>query len=141
MATRRLERSSEKKLWQTSSRMLRIAQKDWNCEQSFMTLHKSTGRATPKMWSNYVKCCALFDVVVNKKPNTFFFKLMENNLVEQRFEGLIFTRTNRLKIGLNCLSNRLMYVSRQLNFNWLMCAKATSKVRCKTRMIRNALDI
>ncbi len=93
------------------------------------------------MWSNYVKCCALFDVVVNKKPNTFFFKLMENNLVEQRFEGLIFTRTNRLKIGLNCLSNRLMYVSRQLNFNWLMCAKATSKVRCKTRMIRNALDI
>jgi hypothetical protein len=130
----------KKKLWQTSSRMLRITQKDWNYEQSFMNLHKDAGRATPEMWSNYVQCCALFDVVVNGKPSVLLFKLMENHLVEQRFEGLIFTRSNRLKIGMNCLSNRLMYVSRQLNFNWLMVAKATFKVRCKTLMIKNALD-
>jgi len=32
---------------------------------------------------------------------------MENNLVEQRFEGLIFTQSNRQKIGMNCLSNHL----------------------------------
>jgi hypothetical protein len=120
--------------------MLKIAQKDWNCEQSFMNLHKSAGRVTPKIWSNYIQCCTLFDVVMNGKPNILLFKLMGNNLIEQRFQGLIFTRTNRLKIGVNCLSNCLAYVSHQLNFNWLSSAKTTFNVRYKTLMIKNALD-
>ena len=134
-----LSAAIKKKLWQASSRMLRITQKDWNCEKSFEELHKITRRATPKMWSNYVHCCALFDVVENGKPSILLSKLMENNLVEQRFDGLIFTRSNRLKIGMNCLSNRLMYVSCQLNFNWLMYSKTAFKVKCKTMMIKEAL--
>jgi hypothetical protein len=69
----------KKKLCQASSRRYRIAQKEWNCEKFFDELHKITERATPKMWSNYVQCCVLFDVVI-----TLLCKLMENNLVEQR---------------------------------------------------------
>jgi hypothetical protein len=48
----------KRKLWQASSRMLKIAQKDWNGEKSFQELHKESKRATSKMWSNYVHCCA-----------------------------------------------------------------------------------
>ena len=82
----------KKKLWQTSSRMLRIAQKDWNYARSFIDLHKDARRATPEMWSYYVHCCALFDVVMNGKPGMLLCNLMDNNLVERRFNGLIFTR-------------------------------------------------
>ena len=73
----------KKKLWQTSSRMLRIAQKDWNYAKSFIDLHKDARRATPEMWSNYVHCCALFDVVMNGKPGMLLCNLMDNNLVER----------------------------------------------------------
>jgi len=131
----------KKKLWQASSRMLKIAQKDWNGEKSFTELHKVSKRATPKMWSNYVHCCALYDVVMSGKPNILLCRLMENNLVDQRFQGLVFTRSNRLKIGTNCLSNRMMYVSRKLNFNWLMQTKTTFKMKCKKLMINDALGL
>jgi hypothetical protein len=53
----------KKKLWQASSRTLRIAQKDLNLEKLFVKLRKITEKATPKMWSSYVQCCELFDVV------------------------------------------------------------------------------
>jgi hypothetical protein len=129
----------KRKLWQASSRMLKIAQKDWNSVKSFQELHKESKRATPKMWSNYVHCCALYDVVMSGKPSILLCRLMENNLVEQRFQGLVFTKSNRIKIGANCLSNRMMYVSRKLNFNWLMCSKTVFKMRCKKLMINDAM--
>ena len=131
----------KRKLWQASSRMLKIAQKDYNSEKSFQELHKESKRATPKMWCNYVHCCALYDVVVTGKPNVLQCRLMENSLVEQRFQGLKFTKSNRLKIGANCLSNRVMYVSHKLNFNWLMYSKTMFKMQCKKLMINDALGL
>jgi hypothetical protein len=131
----------KKKLWQASSRMLKIVQKDWNGEKSFQELHKISKRATPKMWSNYVHCCALYDVVTTRKPNLLLSKLMENNLVEQRFQGLVFTKSNKIKIGLNCLSNRVTNVSRRLNFNWLMLSKTVFKLKCKKMMINDVLGL
>ena len=131
----------KRKLWQASSRMLQIALKDWNHERSFMDLHKEARRATPEMWSNYVHCCAMFDIVISGKPNVLLCNLMCNSLVEQRFKGLKFTRSNRLKIGMNCLSNHLVHVSRQLDFNWVMLSKTAFKIRCKELMIKNVLEI
>ena len=43
----------KKKLWQASSKMLKICQKDWNGQYSFKILHKMSKRATHKMWLNY----------------------------------------------------------------------------------------
>ncbi len=40
----------KKKLWQASSKMLKICQKDWQRHYSFRTLHKISCRATPEMW-------------------------------------------------------------------------------------------
>ena len=121
--------------------MLKIAQKDYNNEKSFQELHKESKRATPKMWCNYVHCCALYDVVVTGKPNVLQCRLMENSLVEQRFQGLKFTKSNRLKIGANCLSNRVMYVSHKLKFNWLMYSKTMFKMQCKKLMINDELGL
>jgi hypothetical protein len=66
---------------------------------------------------------------------------VQNNLVDQRFQGIVFTRSNKLKIGTNCLSNRMMYVSSKLNFNWLMQTKTTFKMKCKKLMINDVLEL
>ena len=40
----------KKKLWQTSSKILKICQKDWFGKHSFKTLNKMSNRATPELW-------------------------------------------------------------------------------------------
>jgi hypothetical protein len=52
--------STLKKLWQASSKMLQIVQKDWKRKHSYKNLHKLSNRATPEMWSNYTTACAMF---------------------------------------------------------------------------------
>jgi len=78
----------KRKLWQVSIiKNVRIAQKrlagtSKNCLTNCTKL--ITGRATPKMWSNCVQCCALFDVIMTGKPSIMLCKLMES-------KDLIFT--------------------------------------------------
>ena len=57
----------KKKLWQASSKMLKICPKDWLGKHSFKKLHKISNRATPKMWSNYSVACWMFQSVYKKQ--------------------------------------------------------------------------
>jgi hypothetical protein len=91
----------KKKLWQASSKMLKICQKDWQGQFSFKTLHKISGRATPEMWSNYSAACGMYNVITTCFPEETFVNLTENFLNSERSQGLQFTRSNRLKIGFN----------------------------------------
>ena len=102
-----LSATLKKKLWQTSSKMLKICQKDWLGTYSFKTLHKISNRATPEMWSNYSTACGMFHVISTGVPEDTLVNMTENFLNSERNEGLQFTRSNKLKIGFNCLSNRL----------------------------------
>ncbi len=96
----------KKKLWQASSRMLKICQKDLQGQFSFKTLHKISGRATPEMWSNYSAACGM---IISSHHEDTFVNLTVNFLNSERSQGLQFTRSNRLKIGFNvmCGSNVL----------------------------------
>ena len=91
----------KKKLWQASSKMLKICQKDWQGQFSFETLHKISGRATPKIRSNYSAACGMYNVITTCVPEETFVNLTENFLNSERSQGLQFTRSNRLKIGYN----------------------------------------
>jgi hypothetical protein len=62
----------KKKLWQASSKMLKICQKDWQRQFSFKTLHKISGRATPEMWSNYSAACGMYNVNHNVCSGGYF---------------------------------------------------------------------
>jgi hypothetical protein len=62
----------KKKLWQASSKMLKICQKDWQGQFSFKTLHKISGRATPEMWSNYSAACGMYNVNHNVCSGGYF---------------------------------------------------------------------
>ena len=42
----------KKKLWQASSKILKICLKDWFGHYSYKVLHKMSNRALPEMWSN-----------------------------------------------------------------------------------------
>ena len=68
------------------------------------------------MWSNY---SGMFNVIKICIPEDTLVNMTENFLNSERNEGLQFTRSNKLKIGFNCLSNRLQKVSLALKNNSL----------------------
>ena len=98
-------------LKKASSKMLKICQKDWQGQFSFKTLHKISGKATPEMWLNYSAAFGMYNVITTCVPEETFVNLTENFLNSKRNQRLQFTRSNRLKIGFNCLSNCLQKIS------------------------------
>jgi hypothetical protein len=105
-----LSATLKKKLWQKSSKMLKIYQKDWQGQYSFKMFHKISKRATPEMWSNYSAACGMYNVITTNVPEDTFVHLTENFLNSKINQGLQFTRSNRLKIGFNCLLYRLQKI-------------------------------
>ena len=126
-----LHSNLKNKLWQASSRMLQIVQKDYDKVLSFDDLHRLTNRASPNMWCNYVTACAMYDCVTNEVPQNILTKMTINSLNTSRRPGITFTRTNHIKIGFNCLGNRLQLVSTQLNIDWSIMSKQAFKKHCK----------
>ena len=98
--------------------MLVIVSKDFTGRRSFLSLHKQYVRATPEMWTNYVTANAMFNVIMRQTPGCIVVKLLLNTLHNDRHKGMRFTRSNHVKYGFNCLSNRLQKVSSMLNVDW-----------------------
>ena len=135
MAINNPEQSGQKMIWQASSRMLQIVKKDYNRVHSFESLHKQFKRASPAMWCNYVTACAMHDVVINRVPENVIAKMTINWLSNSRRRGMTFTRSNKLKIGFNCLSNRLQNVSTNLDVDWQQMSNTSFKLRCKRQFL------
>jgi hypothetical protein len=93
------------------------------------------------MWANYSTACSMFDVVSTGIPEDIVVNMTENFLNSARNEGLLFTRSNKIKIGFNCLSNRLQKVSSVLkNDNWMRESKISFKLKCKRVFILDELQ-
>ena len=130
-----LKADLKKKLWQASSRMLQIVQKDINRQLSYDQLHVISKRASPAMWCSYVTACSMYDIIVNQVPENVLAKVTINYQPSTRRTGLLFTRSNKLKVGFNCLSNRLQLVSRELDIDVQSMSKNVFKMYCKRKFI------
>ncbi len=94
--------SYNQKIWQTSSKMLKICQKDCKGQFSFKMLHKISKRATPEMLSNCSATCGMYNVIT-----TFVPVYLTKNFLNSDSQ---FTRSNRLKTVFNRLSNCLQKI-------------------------------
>ena len=129
----------KKVLWQSSARMLRIVDKDYVGIKSFMSLHIKYRRATPEMWGNYSTACALKHVMSTQTPDSIVNNLTLNVLNNERRLGMICTRSNVCKIGFNCLSNRLQYVTNRMKVNWMDMSKTSFRRFAKGLFINDVL--
>ena len=135
-----LAASLKKKIWQASSRMLRIVAKDFLGLHSYMYLHRIYLRATPEMWSNYSTACGMYNLVCRQSPEQVVPFLMMNALHSSRQQSYTFTRSNMTKIGFNCFSNRLQLVSNRMKCDWQQMSYEMFKVRCKDLFINKLLN-
>ena len=86
---------------------------------SFPNLHKMAGRATPDKLIYYKLALQLFRVVNYHIPTPDWINVNLNNIQTTRQTKFITQRTNRLKIGMNILSNRFYYLNGKIDLDYL----------------------
>ena len=129
----------KKKLWKASSHMLQVVNKDFSRQNSFMELHRQYKRATPMMWSNYMTAMSMHDMLCDQLFDYLNPSFTLNVLHSERRRAPLFTRSNKTKIGFNCVSNRLQVVSTTLTDDWTLLNRNSFKVLCKKLFIDNEL--
>ena len=89
------------------------------------------GRATPSKLPDYKLSLQLYKTFNYWIPTRDWIELNFNNIQTTRQGCFMTNKTNRLKIGMNILSNRLWYLNGKIDLNWLNMSFQTYKIKCK----------
>ena len=115
MINRGLSSKNKHKLFQSSAHCLRIVCKDYMRLFSHIELHILCNRALPLQWSDYVSSTIVQKILTSEKPEYLYGKLNEKLIYHDRTDKLYTRPSNKLKIGLNCISNRSMHVMKRFH--------------------------
>lgn len=96
-------------------------------------IYKLCKRATPEMICNYYTANTLHSILKNKSPVSIFESL-ELSLVQNEITGSThFPDKSSKKIDLNCLQNRVKYISKKVPRNW--CQMTSSIFKKKSKLL------
>ena len=98
---------------------------------SFPNLHEMAGRATPDKMIDYKLALQQLRVVNYHIPAPDLINVNLNNIQTTRQTKFVTQRTNRLKIGMNILSDRFYYLNGKIELDWLNLPFGSYKVKCK----------
>ena len=130
-----LKESLYKKLFSQSGQCLSTC----NRELSYINLHKKYLRATPKLFSFYQTAVNYYETMTEQVYAIEIPNIRANTLTERRNVMLTFVRSNKYKVGLNLLSNRLRAISNIIPKNCLSHSKDQFKTFCKVNLIQKGL--
>ena len=98
---------------------------------SFNSLHEMVGRATPDKILDYKQALQLYKVVKNNVPTPDWININFNNIHTTRQTRFMTGKANKLKVGMNQISNRFYYLTGKIELDWLNLSYDTYKVKCK----------
>ena len=127
----KLNQISKKQLLRASANALKLCEKTYDPNISFVELHKKYDRALPNDFNLYKHCLLLFKV--------FNFKVPKNDWIDLNFQMLNSSRQKffdvqsraRFRVGNNILCNRLSCLNRKLDVNLLNLSNESYKIACK----------
>jgi hypothetical protein len=111
-------KSGLKKLERASTSMLRIVHKNNYSKLPPKNLHSLFQCATPEQSAEIHTAKTLHRVLHDTFPDSVLTTLTYNFTENRRHKGLLFTSSNKSKIGENCLGNRVSEVSKKLSNDW-----------------------
>ena len=131
-----LKDSLFKRLFSQSGQCLKIL----NSNVSYANLHKDYLRATPKLFLHYQTAVSYYEIV-NEQVYQHEKNIVESNtLSDRRNAFLTFVRSNKYRVGLNLLSNRLRAISGLIPKNSISYSKNMFKTYCKINIIQRGLS-
>ena len=118
-------------LLRISTQALKIASNDTYNTFSTQDLHIMFARFTPNQMMQYVSFLNLYKCVNNKIPESIWIELQFNHQPLTRANKILFPPSNKLRVGLNSLSNRLSYSSTMITNDDLNKSYPTFKIMAK----------
>ena len=98
---------------------------------SFGSLHEMAGRSTPDKLMFYKLALQLYRTFNYKCPTNDWLSINFNSVLTSRQNKFSINKTNRLKVGMNILSNRFNTLNGKIDLNWLNLGLDTYKINCK----------
>ena len=98
---------------------------------SFNDLHEMAGRATPDKLSNYKLALQLYKTYNYHLPRQDWINLNLQSILTTSQKHFLTHKSNILKVGMNCVSNRFYYLNGIIKLNWLNLSMDSFKVKCK----------
>jgi hypothetical protein len=123
--------SIKKLLLSTSSNALKVA---FNYRFQFINyieLHKMAGRANPSMLTNYKLALLLYNIHNSVNQSDEWVHLNLNPATTSRQTCFHVIRNNRIIIGLNAITSRLMFLNDKIPLELLNIGYDSYKVECK----------
>ena len=130
-----LKQSIKQKILSSSASVLKACMKFNSRMISFERIHLMNNRATPEKFLMYKHALALYRLYNSNKPSLEWCALNLNQILTSRQTRFQIAKTNRLKVGLNALANRLYILNGQVPLSWLDGGFETFKVKCKALLI------
>ncbi len=111
----------------------------YKCTIYGLNLHKKYLRATPKLFSFYQTAVNYYETMTERVYAREIPNIIANTLTERRNVMLTFVRSNKYKVGLNLLSNRLRAIINIIPKICLSHSKDQFKTFCKVNLIQKGL--
>ena len=103
---------------------------------SYQDLHKLTNRATPEMLAHYKLALSLYKVFNDKSPLNEWLHLNFTQINTTRQTSFMTSKANKLKLGMNCLSNRFNHLNGKIPLLWLNKSFDCYKIECKKLFLK-----
>ena len=103
---------------------------------SFIELHNAYHRATPERFLLHKHTISLFKLINDPTFTTEWVALNFNQILTSRQTKFLATKTNKRKVGLNALANRVYILNNRIPLDWFNLSLDSFKVHCKKEFIQ-----
>ena len=104
---------------------------------SFVNIHKMNKRATPEAFMSYKTAIQLHKLYNRNEQSLNWISLNLSQILTTRQTVFLILKTNKTKVGLNILANRLSILNGLIPLSWLNDSINTFKVHCKNLFLDN----
>ena len=130
-----LKNTLKQKLLSSSAKAIKCCVKYCTRDVSFVNLHAMYHRATPDQFMLYKNAISLFRLY-NDRVYTFEWAALNyNQILTSRQTKFISTKTNKRKVGINAIANRLSTLNNKIPLTWLNLSYVTYKLHCKKEFL------
>ena len=125
----------KKKLLSISARALKVTMYYPDNMISYENIHKMNNRAMPEAFMSYKLTIQLYKLYNSVNHSLEWVSMNLNQILTTRQTNFITLKTNKTKVGLNILSNRLHSINGLIPLTWLNQSICTFKINCKKLLL------
>ena len=124
-----LKQTLKNSIMSMSAKALRVCLKNYEQCTSFETLHLMAKRATPSKLMLYKLSLQLYRTFNHRLPSTEWNLLNDNIILTSRQTKFMTWKNNRLRLGMNTISNRFVLINDRFPLDWLNNSYETFKFK------------